>query len=338
MDTLLTPLLYAVSWIMLGWHWLFAQVFGTDSGMAWTLSVVGLVVVIRTLLIPLFVRQIKASRKLQIIQPQMKELQKKYGHDKEKMTQEVMALYKTSGTNPLASCLPILLQAPIFFALFRVLDGIAIGKPRGAFADHLGLYKSAQHADFFGIPGVPFTSSFRTADNLTTQVVAVILVIIMTATTFLTQRQLMRKNMPESALTGPFAQQQKILLYVLPLVFAFSGVTFPLGVVLYWCVSNLWTMGQQFFVIRRMPAPGTPAEEAYRRRQEAKATRRGRTVPHTELPAAAAAGAGGPSTGAGTGPSRDGDRPGSPSPPRPARQPPRSQPRKQSRSQRKKRS
>jgi len=97
----------------------------------------------------------------------------------------------------------------------------------------------------------------------------------MTLTTFLTQRQIMRKNMPKEALEGPFAQQQKILLYVLPLVFAVSGVYFPLGVVLYWLTSNLWTMGQQFYVIRRMPAPGTPAEEAHRRRMEAKARRRG---------------------------------------------------------------
>jgi YidC/Oxa1 family membrane protein insertase len=92
----------------------------------------------------------------------------------------------------------------------------------------------------------------------------------------------MRQNMPKSALEGPFAQQQKILLYVLPLMFLFSGYYFPLGVVLYWLVSNIWTMGQQFYVIRRMPAPGTPAEEAMRRRKEAKAVRKGQPVPPSE--------------------------------------------------------
>jgi YidC/Oxa1 family membrane protein insertase len=105
------------------------------------------------------------------------------------------------------------------------------------------------------------------------------MVVLMTLTTFLTQRQIMRKNMPKEAMEGPFAQQQKILLYVLPLVFAVSGVYFPLGVVLYWLTSNLWTMGQQFYVIRRNPAPGTPAEEAHRRRMEAKAKKRGEAVP-----------------------------------------------------------
>ena len=85
-----------------------------------------------------------------------------------------------------------------------------------------------------------------------------ILVLAMTATTFLTQRQLMSKNMPADALSGPYAQQQKLLLYVLPLVFAVGGIAFPIGVLFYWTTSNLWTMGQQFYVIRNNPAPGTP--------------------------------------------------------------------------------
>ena len=92
----------------------------------------------------------------------------------------------------------------------------------------------------------------------------------MTATTFTTQRQLMRKNMPESALTGQYAQQQKILLYVLPVVFAVGGIAFPIGVLLYWSTSNLWTMGQQFYVIRNNPTPGTPAFEAKKTRDAKK--------------------------------------------------------------------
>jgi YidC/Oxa1 family membrane protein insertase len=92
----------------------------------------------------------------------------------------------------------------------------------------------------------------------------------MTATTFTTQRQLMTKNMPKDAMTGPYAQQQKMLLYVLPVVFAVGGVAFPIGVLCYWTTTNLWTMGQQFYVIRRNPAPGTPAFEAKQARDRAK--------------------------------------------------------------------
>ncbi len=104
-----------------------------------------------------------------------------------------------------------------------------------------------------------------------------ILVVAMTATTFLTQRQLMSKNMPADAMSGPYAQQQKMLLYVLPLVFAIGGIAFPVGVLLYWTTSNLWTMTQQFYVIRNNPAPGTPAEQAKLDRDAAKAAKHGRS-------------------------------------------------------------
>ena len=121
----------AVSWILVQFHQLFTNVLGMnpDSGWTWAFSIVGLVIVIRIALIPLFVKQIKAQRNLQLIQPQMKEIQKKYAGDKERQSQEMMKLYKETGTNPLSSCLPILLQAPIFFALFSTLQGVASTTP-----------------------------------------------------------------------------------------------------------------------------------------------------------------------------------------------------------------
>jgi YidC/Oxa1 family membrane protein insertase len=112
-----------------------------------------------------------------------------------------------------------------------------------------------------------------------TKIIAMVMVVAMCATQFITQRQLMSKNMPPDALTGPYAQQQKILLYVLPIVFAVSGVAFPIGVLIYWTVSNLWTMGQQFYVIRRNPAPGTPAFHAKQLRD----AKHGRTVQEDPL-------------------------------------------------------
>lgn len=277
MDTLLSPLYFLVSWIMIGWHWVFSEFLGIDNdGVNWTLAIIGLVVVIRIMLIPLFVRQIRSQRNMQMLQPKVREIQKKYKGDRERLQQETMKLYKDTGTNPFASCLPILLQAPFLFALFRVLDGIARNRPRGAFESEPELFESARAAEIFD---APLTATFLDAPNTQTRVIAIVMVVLMTLTTFLTQRQIMRKNMPKEAMEGPFAQQQKILLYVLPLVFAVSGVYFPLGVVLYWLTSNLWTMGQQFYVIRRNPAPGTPAEEAHRRRMEAKAKKRGEAVP-----------------------------------------------------------
>ncbi|WP_222851309.1 membrane protein insertase YidC [Phytoactinopolyspora mesophila] len=280
MDTILSPLLWLVSWIMIGWHWVFAELIGIDhDGVNWALSIIGLVIVIRILLIPLFVRQIRSQRKMQLLQPQLRELQKKYKGDRERLQQEMMKLYKKTGTNPFASCLPILLQAPFLFSLFRVLDGIARDRPRGAFADHLGLFESAGRAEVFG---ARLADSFLTTDVMQTRVLAMIMVVGMVVSQYITQRQIMRKNMPKEALEGPFAQQQKILLYVLPLVFLFSGVYFPLGTVLYWLTSNFWTMGQQLYVIRRMPAPGSDAEMAQQRRQAEKARRKGLTVAEPE--------------------------------------------------------
>jgi YidC/Oxa1 family membrane protein insertase len=269
---ILTPLYYAISAVLLGWHWLFSLVLPERGGMSWVLSIVGLTLVIRAALIPLFVKQINASRNMQLIQPKVKELQKKYGHDREKLAQETMALYRESGTNPFASCLPLLVQSPIFIALFRLLDQAAKHDKSNGFLT-TDLAKSFGHAKLFG--QLPISATFLKPDGLTSvQILAAVLVVAMTITTFTTQRQLMTKNMPADAMSGQYAQQQKMLLYVLPVVFAVGGIAFPIGVLFYWTTTNLWTMGQQFYVIRRNPAPGTPAFEAKQKRDRA----RGRIV------------------------------------------------------------
>ena len=273
LNTVLYPLEYAVAFIMVQFHAALTTIgLPEASGWTWALSIVGLVVVIRIILIPLFVKQIKASRGLQLIQPEMKKIQAKYKDKKDPesrqaMTQETMALYKETGTNPFASCLPILLQAPIFFALFRVLnDKIQKGTGIGPLTPEL-----ARMADGSTLLGAPLSATFLQAGgNLNVKVITVVLIILMSATTFTTQRQLMMKNMPAAALDNPFAQQQKILLYVLPLVIAVSGVNFPIGVLLYWLTTNAWSMGQQFYVIRRMPAPGSLAEKALEDRRRRK--------------------------------------------------------------------
>ncbi|WP_460844590.1 membrane protein insertase YidC [Nocardioides ultimimeridianus] len=269
----MVPLYYIVSAVLVAWHWLFGLVFGPASGISWALAIIGLTVTIRAALIPIFVKQIKSSRNMQMLQPKMKELQKKYGHDRQRLAEESMKLYKETGTNPFASCLPLLLQMPVFFALFRLVDHAAkSGTGNGFLTDALAT--QFKGSEIFG--KIPVTESFWGArtwgptPNSLVMVVALILFVCMIATTFTTQRQLMTKNMPPEAMSGPYAQQQKMLLYVLPFVFAITGVAFPIGVVLYWTTSNLWTMGQQFYVIRNNPAPGTPAYKAKQDRDKAK--------------------------------------------------------------------
>lgn len=275
---IMVPLYYIISAVLIGWHELFSLFLDADGGLSWALSIIGLTLVIRAALIPLFVKQIKSSRNMALLQPKVKELQKKYGHDRQKLAEETMKLYKDAGTNPFASCLPILLQMPIFFALFRLLDQAAKSGKAHGFLDETRAEQFGK-SEIFG--SIPIADSFWGARTWGPEphglvmVVALILVLAMTATTFTTQRQLMAKNMPAEAMTGPYAQQQKMLLYILPVAFGLGGVAFPIGVLLYWTTSNLWTMGQQFYVIRNNPAPGTPAAKAKQERDKAKAARHG---------------------------------------------------------------
>ena len=256
----------AVSWILVTFHALLSPIFGAASGAAWGLSIVGLVIVIRILLIPLFVKQIKAQRNLQLIQPQMKEIQKKYAGDRQKQSEEMMKLYRESGTNPLSSCLPILVQAPIFFALFRVLQGMAQDKAVGVLTPEL--VDQGREATIFGVPIYgTFMNADETPNPTATRVVTLIMIILMSLTTFITQRQLIVKN---TAADNPIVRQQKLLLYVFPIMFAIGGINFPLGVLIYWLTTNLWSMGQQFWVIRNNPQPGTPAYDAKEKRDAAK--------------------------------------------------------------------
>ena len=261
----------AVSWILVTFHALLSPIFGAASGAAWGLSIVGLVIVIRILLIPLFVKQIKAQRNLQLIQPQMKEIQKKYAGDRQKQSEEMMKLYRESGTNPLSSCLPILVQAPIFFALFRVLQGLAQDKAVGVLTPEL--VDQGREATIFGVPIYgTFMNADETPNPTATRVVTLIMIILMSLTTFITQRQLIVKN---TAADNPIVRQQKLLLYVFPIMFAVGGINFPLGVLIYWLTTNLWSMGQQFWVIRNNPQPGTPAYDAKEKRDAAKRAKKG---------------------------------------------------------------
>ena len=274
MSTILNPLYNIVSGVIVFIHKLLAPIFGANSGVTWSLSIMGLVVLIRIILIPLFVKQIKSQRALTALQPHMKEIQKKYKDDRQKQSEEMMKLYKEHKTNPLASCFPVLAQAPIFFSLFTVLNGIAKNKPHGFLkGDYL---VSAAQAKFFG---APISQSFLGSSQTTVKIVTVLLIAFMSGTTFTTQRQLMVKGMPKmDSSNNMMLQQQKIMLYLFPVIFAISGVNFPVGVLIYWSTTNLWTWGQQFYVIKRNPTPGSPAYEELQKKRAHKAKTEGKEI------------------------------------------------------------
>lgn len=266
-DQLLWPLRWAVEWVLVAFHALFTSLGAPSaSGWTWAFAIVGLVLVVRAALIPLFVKQIQSSRRMQLIQPEMQKIQAKYKgrtdpESRQAMSEETMGLYKRTGTNPFSSCMPLLIQMPIFFALFSVLNNL--GRVANQTVQAAGPLTAdlAREAENSAVLGAPLSSTFMSTDVTSTKVLTVVMIILMSLSQFWTQRQLMTKNMPASALDNPFMQQQKILMYVLPVIFAVTGVNFPIGVLIYWLISNVWTAGQQYFVIKRMPAPGSQAEK-----------------------------------------------------------------------------
>ena len=285
MDTLLWPLKVAVAWVMVTIHKALVLIgFPDGPGIAWVLSIIGLTIVVRLLIMPLFVKQIRASRGMQLLQPEMQALQAKYKGKKDpesrqRMNEEMMALYRKHGTNPMASCLPILVQMPIFFALFRVLASLGAvasgkyGRPSiGPLTQQLA--EQVQNSSVFG---ASLSSSFLSSSDTQVKVVTVAMIIIMSVTQWYTMAQLSMKNMSTESLNSdnPMIRSQRMMLYVMPVIFAVSGVNFQIGVLVYWVISNLWTMGQQYFTIRNMPAPGSEAEKKYRARVNAKRARKG---------------------------------------------------------------
>jgi YidC/Oxa1 family membrane protein insertase len=261
MGSILNPLYTAVSWVMITFHDLLS--FTNNEDLQWSVGIIGLVILIRIILIPLFVKQIKSQRALTALQPHMKAIQKKYKDDRQKQSEEMMKLYKEHKTNPFASCFPILAQAPIFFALFTVLNGISQNRPHGLLKGEYLI--SAQQASFFG---APLSGTFLGSSDGITKIISIVLIIFMSATTFTTQRQLMVKGMPKmDSSNNMMLQQQKIMLYLFPVIFAVTGVNFPVGVLIYWSTTNLWTWGQQYYVIKRNPTPGSPAYEELQRKK-----------------------------------------------------------------------
>ena len=287
--TLLTPIKWVVEAILVFFHWALSSIgLDPDDGLTWVLSIVGLVLVIRAALIPIFVRQIRSQRRMMEVAPQLKKIQDKYKGKKdqfsrEAMSRETMEMYKKTGTNPLASCLPLLIQMPIFFSLFSVLQDAQHEKV-GVGLLNLDLSRSFGESVLFGV--APLKLAISTADgNFWVILIAAIMVVLMTGSQFITQLQIMSKNQSKEMKESPMFKQQRVLLYLLPLVFAFSGFAFPLGVMFYWLTSNAWTMVQQFLVIRNLPTPGSEAAFAREARLARKRQRRGIPEPISETPA-----------------------------------------------------
>ncbi len=254
----LNPLYVAVAWVITQIHAGLSTFLNPASGLVWLLTIVLLVILMRLILVPLFIKQMHATRKMAALAPQLQELRKKYKNDKQTLNQETMRLYKENGANPLAGCLPLIGQMPVFFALFSVLRAISVwepGKPL-PYGMSRSVVLSAQHAD---ILGAHISDKFLfplPGETLQARLVILGAVLISVATTFLTVRQSTKRGMNPQMMTpdNPMAQSQKYMAYIVPL-FALSGLYWQFGLVLYWVTTNVWTLGQQYVLFRRYPMP-----------------------------------------------------------------------------------
>jgi YidC/Oxa1 family membrane protein insertase len=253
---ILNPFYEAVAWVLTRLHGILAVPFGYNSGWSWALAIIILVVLMRLILVPLFVKQMHSQRKMAALAPQVAALRKKYKNDKQTMNQEVMKLYQENGANPLAGCLPLVVQLPVFFALFSVLRAVAEGQTKYGLTER-EVY-SAQHAHILWAtiadrivtsplppwhraPGVPVSAMIEIG----------VVVLISATTTFLTVRQSVKRGIGQVGQdpNNPMANSQKYMMYIAPL-FALSGLYWQFGLVMYWVTTNLWTLGQQYVLFR----------------------------------------------------------------------------------------
>ncbi|HEX5596374.1 MAG TPA: membrane protein insertase YidC, partial [Micromonosporaceae bacterium] len=265
---------WAISWILLRWHSLWdavgvpvEAVLGTNW--AWILAIIFLVITVRVILFPVFVKQIKSQRAMQTLQPQVKALQEKHKGDRETLQKEMMELYRKEKANPLMGCLPMFLQIPVFLGLFHVLRRLNPsnqGKTKYGWLSEQ--FDSAVNARLFSAPlSGKFGSTAQDlaalgANGTTVKLVAGLLVLIMIATTYLTSRQMILKTGwaedPQQRMI------QRLMLYGIPASLLISGAIFPIGVIIYWVTNNLVTLGQQQWVLRKFPPPATAGKPAAR--------------------------------------------------------------------------
>jgi YidC/Oxa1 family membrane protein insertase len=222
--------------------------FHDSAGLSWGMSIIMLTVVTRAILLPLTYKQLKGMRALQALQPQIKELQEKYKNDKQRMQQEMMRFYKENEVNPLASCLPLLAQLPVFITLFYVL--------RHELPPDMGC-EAAGHCSAYG-------AEFLFISDLTGKATGgeLIALLILYVGTQLISGMVMSVTADKS---------QRTMMFLLPLIFVPFILSFPAGLILYWITTNIWTIGQQLVIQKVVPPPVKATPEGAAAIQAAKA-------------------------------------------------------------------
>ncbi|MFR9730596.1 membrane protein insertase YidC [Saccharopolyspora sp. MS10] len=248
---------YPVSAILWFWHEVFGFVLDPASGTAWALSVVFLVFTLRALLFKPFVHQVRSMKKMQEFAPQVRALQEKHGHDKQRLAQEMQKLQQEQGFNPISGCLPMLVQVPVFFGLFHVLNGFHPGAPSN-FVFGPEDVQSFVAADLFGaklsntISQAPEVLASFGTDRMSMIAVGVPLMIAAAIATHFTSRHSVQRQTAEAAANPQTAVMNRMVLWIFPLFAIIGGPFLPLAILLYWLANNFWTLAQQRVVYSRI--------------------------------------------------------------------------------------
>lgn len=279
MTRILHPIMVVFAWIWVGIHKIltFLGVPG-GPGIGWVLSIILLTIFIRVLILPLYLKQIRSMRNMQMLQPEMQKIQAKYKGKKdqasrEAMSEETMGLYKKYDASPFASCLPMLVQLPVIFALYRVIFAVEEIKDGTYEYANLGPLTKAVAVDIDAstVFGVGISQSLSTTSDWTQRAIFVVFIAIMVGLQFLTMRLSMKKNMaPQADPNNPAMKSQKMMMYMMPAMFIFTGLVFKMALLVYMVTTTIFAYLQQLWVVKVMPTPGSPAyAELLEKREEA---------------------------------------------------------------------
>lgn len=241
---------YPVSGIMWIWHKVFGSVLGADNAWAWVLSVVFLVFTLRAILFKPFMKQMNSSLRMQELQPQMRKIKEKYKDDRQRQTEEIMKLNKEAGVNPVAGCLPALVQMPVFLALFHVLRSFKPGWGQVYFFGASDVQSFVDAKLFGGAPLSSFITQPQAELELlggirsTVVAVAIPLMILAGIATHFTSRRSVGRQSADAAAQTQTRIMNKVMLYLFPLGVVAGGPFFPLAILFYWLSNNTWTFFQ----------------------------------------------------------------------------------------------
>lgn len=276
------PLKWIIEFLIVSFHSLLTGIgFGFNDGWTWILSVLLLVVVIRSAMIPITIKQLRSMRGMMEMQPEIKKINEKYKGKRDKFSlqkkqQDIMSLYKKHGANPMSSCFPMLIQTLVFLSLFQVLHAANLNHPGVGILDQRFSASFSQSKIF----GASLSGVVTNPQNINIVFVGIVVIVLMISTQFYTQFQISSQNVSLEAKESQFYRSQQIMLYLIPVITLFSGLFFPIGVMVYWAFSNIWTLFQQWVIIRNSPTPGSIAAK----KREIRLIKKGKWDDHPDNP------------------------------------------------------